>query len=68
MPPGRPAWVGGALTLTRLMERLLFGIHGADTITFVAVPFLLAIVATAACFAPSRRAASIDPIVALRAN
>src|SRR5262249_6092603 len=60
--------LGGALALTRLMERLLFGIHSTDTVTFVAVPFLLAVVAAAACFAPSRRAASIDPMVALRAE
>ena len=58
--------LAGALWLTRLMERLLFGIHGTDAVTFVAVPVLLATVAAAACFAPSRRAASIDPMVALR--
>src|SRR5262249_42948098 len=60
--------LGGALALTRVMERLLYGIHGADAATFVAVPVVLATVAAAACFTPSRRAASIDPIVALRAE
>jgi putative ABC transport system permease protein len=60
--------LAGALALTRVMERLLFGIHGTDAVTFAAVPLLLAGVAIAACVAPSRRAASIDPIVALRAN
>jgi ABC-type lipoprotein release transport system permease subunit len=60
--------MAGALGLVRVMERLLFDIHGTDAVTFVVVPVLLAAVAAAACFAPSRRAASIDPMAALRAN
>jgi putative ABC transport system permease protein len=56
----------GALAATRLIARLLFGIRPSDPITFVTVALLLSTVALLACYIPARRAARIDPIVALR--
>jgi putative ABC transport system permease protein len=48
------------------MSRLLFAIEPTDAATFVAVSAVLALVALLACFLPARRAASVDPLVALR--
>ncbi len=58
--------LGGALIVTRFMEGLLFGIQPTDWLTFTAVFLLLAGVALIACFVPARRAAKVDPLVALR--
>jgi putative ABC transport system permease protein len=58
----------GALVLSRVMVALLFGVAQYDVLTFVAVAVLLTVVALAACFIPARRAASVDPIVALSAT
>jgi ABC-type antimicrobial peptide transport system permease subunit len=57
---------GGALILTRLMTTMLFGVEPTDALTFVSVAIVLLTVAAAACFIPARRAASVDPLVALR--
>jgi len=56
----------GALGATRLIAHLLFGIRPSDPVTFMAVAFLLAIVAVIASYIPARRAARVDPMVALR--
>ena len=54
--------------LSRMMSDLLFGVKPTDPLTFLAVAVTLLTVAAVACFVPSRRAASVDPMVALRAE
>jgi putative ABC transport system permease protein len=58
--------IAGSLALTRTMESLLFGVTATDPLTFVAVTLLLVGTALLACYIPARRAARVDPIVALR--
>ena len=58
--------VAAALALGRLLTALLFGVTTTDPLTYLAVSLLLLIVALAAAVIPARRAALIDPTVALR--
>ena len=58
--------VGGAIALTRLMRSLLFNTSATDPVTFIFISLLLSLAAFLACYIPARRAAKVDPLVALR--
>ncbi len=57
-----------AIASASLLQRLLFGIHSLDVPTFGAVALVLAVCALLASYIPARRAASVNPIDALRAD
>jgi putative ABC transport system permease protein len=56
----------GSIAWTRLMSTMLFGLSATDLMTFGLVSFLLILVAWIACLVPARRAAKVDPMMALR--
>jgi putative ABC transport system permease protein len=58
--------VAGALGLTRFLRSLLYEVQSTDPPTFAAVLLLLVVVSVAASYLPARRAARVDPMVALR--
>ena len=58
--------IGASLASTRMLRSQLFGVQPADPASYVAVAILLSLVAFAACYIPARRAAAVDPIIALR--
>ena len=60
--------LGGALALSRAMSSLLFGVGTRDPATFATVGLMLGAVAIAAGWLPARRAARVDPMIALRAE
>ncbi|HXW57578.1 MAG TPA: ABC transporter permease [Candidatus Cybelea sp.] len=63
---GAAIGTAGALSLTRFLSSLLYGVRSADPFTFLAAPVVLLGVAVAACLVPARRALRVDPVVALR--
>ena len=58
----------GAFFAAKLMRGQLYGIQPTDPVTFIAVPVVLAAVALLACYLPARRAARVDPVIALRSD
>jgi ABC-type lipoprotein release transport system permease subunit len=57
--------VPAAFLLSRVMRSMLFGVTIHDPMTFTALPVLIVGVATLACYLPARRAARVDPVVAI---
>jgi putative ABC transport system permease protein len=58
--------LSGAYFMTRLMATMLYGVAPTDLLTFGVVAAMLTSVALLACWMPARRAARVDPMVALR--
>lgn len=65
---GIAAGLLAAFAVSRLLGTLVFGISATDPLTFIGVPLVLAAVALVANLVPARRATSLDPADALRAD
>jgi predicted permease len=63
---GLGAGLLAAAILTRLIASMLFGVNNLDPVTFIGAPFVLMVSAGVPCWLTARRAARIDPVVALR--
>jgi putative ABC transport system permease protein len=60
--------LGGAFGLARFITTFLFGVTAKDPIVFAGVPVILTVVALVAVWLPARRASTVDPLIALRAE
>jgi len=65
---GVPLGLVAAVALSRLMSSLLFGVSPLDPLTYSAVPLVLLAAVVTASYLPARRAASVDPVDALKAE
>jgi putative ABC transport system permease protein len=54
------------MAATRLLTSFLFNVKPGDTLTYIGVAILLALVALAASYLPARQATKVDPLAALR--
>jgi putative ABC transport system permease protein len=60
--------VGGAFALSRLTQKLLFGVSPSDPATYAGVAAVIAAIALVACMVPARRAMTVDPLTAIRGD
>jgi putative ABC transport system permease protein len=60
--------IGAALGASQLLRSILYGVTPTDARTYASVVAILAAVALVACIAPARRAATVDPLLALRSE
>jgi len=58
----------GAFAFTRVLSSLLFGVGARDLFTFAVTPLLLGAIASLASYIPARRAAKVDPMIALKSS
>jgi len=58
--------LAGAFFVTRLLSTQLYGVSPLDSLTYISVSIIVAIVTLAACYVPARRATQVDPLIALR--
>jgi len=65
---GLVAGIAGALALTRLLEKMLFGVKPTDPVTFAGACGLLIAMALLAAYLPGRTAARLSPIETLRCD
>ena len=65
---GIAAEIAGVLALTRLLSQFLFGVTATDPAVFAGATAVVTVAALAATYVPARRAASIDPMLTLRAE
>jgi putative ABC transport system permease protein len=63
---GTVVGAGGALAATRVLRSFLFGVTPQDPLTFAVAAFVILVIAVLACWLPARKAAKVDPMVALR--
>jgi ABC-type antimicrobial peptide transport system permease subunit len=65
---GAAIGLAAAIGLTRVMKNLLFNVSPTDPVTFALIVLLLIAVALIASYIPARRAARVDPLLAIRAE